>query len=194
MSSFGCRGEALNSLCALASVSVLTRTATQAVGARLVFDTRGAITEQQPAAREVKSVCTPFLLSLVCCVGFCCSLFVCGKQKVGTTVCVTRLFERLPVRAREFKKNIKREFGKLVALLQQYACICHDVRLTCTNVAGASKRHRFSEFVLLCLCLGITSCASVGPRFCPQAAAAACGAQSSRRSAPKQHSHSVTLV
>lgn len=37
---------------------------------------------------------------------------------VGTTVAVADLFSRLPVRHREFLRNVKREFAKLVTVLQ----------------------------------------------------------------------------
>ena len=53
LASFGFRGEALSSLCAIAHVVVTTRTADQAMGTRLVFDAGGRITTREPAAREV---------------------------------------------------------------------------------------------------------------------------------------------
>jgi hypothetical protein len=37
---------------------------------------------------------------------------------VGTTVAVSELFSPLPVRHREFKKRLKGEFARLVAVLQ----------------------------------------------------------------------------
>lgn len=107
VNSFGFRGEALNSLCALSSLSIVTRTAAQTAGTRIVFDHSGAIVSRAAVAREV-----------------------------GTTVTMTSLFERLPVRAREFQRNIKREFAKMVTLLQQYAVICHTTRISCVNLVG----------------------------------------------------------
>ena len=41
----------------------------------------------------------------------------------GTTVSVENLFHNLPVRRRELERNIKREWNKVIALLNQYACI-----------------------------------------------------------------------
>jgi DNA mismatch repair ATPase MutL len=37
---------------------------------------------------------------------------------VGTTVAVSEVFSALPVRHREFKKRLKAEFARLVAVLQ----------------------------------------------------------------------------
>lgn len=51
----------------------------------------------------------------------------------GTTVVVESLFRNLPVRRRELEKNIKREYVKVLAALQAYACISTGVRLTVSN-------------------------------------------------------------
>lgn len=89
LSSFGFRGEALSSLCALADVSVTTRTKEEAVGARLSYDRSGTLTSQESVARAV-----------------------------GTTVAVAKLFAPLPVRYKEFHRNIRREYGRLLSILQ----------------------------------------------------------------------------
>ena len=47
--------EALSSLCAVSSVSISTRSASQQTATRLVFDLTGSITSQLPIAREVIS-------------------------------------------------------------------------------------------------------------------------------------------
>lgn len=39
----------------------------------------------------------------------------------GTTITLTNLFTPLPVRRKELERNIKREFGKALALLNAYA-------------------------------------------------------------------------
>lgn len=51
----------------------------------------------------------------------------------GTTVSISGLFSSLPVRRREFEKNLKREYGKAQALLQTYALISKGVRWLVSN-------------------------------------------------------------
>ena len=57
--------------------------------------------------------------------------------QTGTTVILTNLFTSLPVRRKEFEINVKREFGKALALLNAYAlgpCSAGSgVRLTVSN-------------------------------------------------------------
>lgn len=38
-------------------------------------------------------------------------------RQVGTTVTVKKLFSNLPVRSKEFRRNIRKEYGKLISLL-----------------------------------------------------------------------------
>ncbi|KAK9472242.1 uncharacterized protein V1510DRAFT_133918 [Dipodascopsis tothii] len=114
VSTFGFRGEAVSSLCAVsAGVQITTCTAATAPRAtRLTYDQAGRLTARTPTA---------------------------GKQ--GTTVTVSRLFDgRLPVRRKEFEKNAKREFGRCVALLQAYALLRLGVRFSVSNQTAAGKR------------------------------------------------------
>jgi DNA mismatch repair protein PMS2 len=91
LSSFGFRGEALSSLCALAKVTITTRTKNEPIAVRLQYDHLGVIVSQENVARPV-----------------------------GTTVAVEKLFSPLPVRFKEFRRenNLRREYGKLLAVLQ----------------------------------------------------------------------------
>lgn len=50
---FGFRGEALSSLCALSDVTVTTRHSSQACGTKLVFDHVGNISLKTPVAKQV---------------------------------------------------------------------------------------------------------------------------------------------
>ncbi|KAJ5643322.1 uncharacterized protein N7484_005829 [Penicillium longicatenatum] len=108
---FGFRGEALSSLCALADFHVVTAQAHQAPKAnRLDFEFSGKLKKTQ---------------------------IVAGQK--GTTACVGGIFKRLPVRRRELEKNIKREYGKVLNLLHAYACISTGVRFSVRNTVGKTK-------------------------------------------------------
>ncbi len=58
----------------------------------------------------------------------------------GTTVVLKELFKTLPVRYKEFHRNLKRDYGKMLALLQAYALICRSVRLVVTHAVGHAPR------------------------------------------------------
>eukprot|EP01137_Pigoraptor_chileana_P005804 Opistho-2@49384 len=111
VSTFGFRGEALSSLCALGKLAVVTRTAAQEAGVRLEFDSGGRIVSQAACPREK-----------------------------GTTVSIRDIFASLPVRHKEFTRNLKREFGKLVSLLHAYCLAVPAVKLSCTNHAGKGQQ------------------------------------------------------
>uniref|UniRef100_A0A803NE06 Uncharacterized protein n=1 Tax=Chenopodium quinoa TaxID=63459 RepID=A0A803NE06_CHEQI len=111
LTTFGFRGEALSSLCALGRLTVETRTKNESVAAHLTFDNTGQLVAEHKTAR-----------------------------KVGTTVTVKKLFSNLPVRSKEFSRNIRKEYGKLVSLLNAYAIIAKGVRFVCTNMSGKSAR------------------------------------------------------
>ncbi|KAJ2664560.1 ATP-binding mismatch repair protein [Coemansia sp. RSA 1200] len=105
VSTFGFRGEALSSLCAVATVTVTTATSESApMGTQLEYDGDGELATQTPVARER-----------------------------GTTVQLANLFAAWPVRLQDLRKNIRREYMRTVALVEQYAIICDGVRLTLTN-------------------------------------------------------------
>jgi DNA mismatch repair protein PMS2 len=113
LSSFGFRGEALSSLCALSDLTVTTRTESEDVAARLTYDRRGGIVSRETVARAV-----------------------------GTTVSLRGIFEPLPVRHKEFTRNLKREYGKLLTLLQAYALVSSGVRIICSNQSGGKHAAR----------------------------------------------------
>ena len=124
---FGFRGEALSSLCALSSsVVVTTATAEHApMGTILEFDRSGNM--KNKTGRTARKVCpTPCL----------CSTAVTRLPQRGTTVMITGLFSPLPVRRKEFERNAKREYGKALILLHAYAlvpCARAGVRFTVSN-------------------------------------------------------------
>ncbi|NXR12734.1 PMS2 endonuclease, partial [Semnornis frantzii] len=108
---FGFRGEALSSLCALSDVTIFTCHKSAKVGARLVFDHNGNITQKAPFPRQQ-----------------------------GTTVHIQQLFYTLPVRHKEFQRNIKKEYAKMVQVLQAYCIVSKGVRINCTNQVGQGKK------------------------------------------------------
>nr|DBA11359.1 TPA_inf: PMS1 [Sporisorium graminicola] len=115
---FGFRGEALSSLCALAKVTVHTATSDQApMGTILQLNRSGKVESDTGKA---------------------------ARQR-GTTVTIEGLFKCLPVRRKEFEKNLKREYTKAQNLLQAYALVTKGVRWTTTNApAGGRKIPQFS--------------------------------------------------
>ncbi|KAI9244490.1 hypothetical protein BDA99DRAFT_296596 [Phascolomyces articulosus] len=114
VTTFGFRGEALSSLCALCEVTVTTATSDQAPrGVKLVYDAEGHLVSQTPIARAM-----------------------------GTTIQLSKFFHALPVRQQEFKRNIKREYGKALAIIQAYGIIAKNTKITAMNQLsrGATTR------------------------------------------------------
>ena len=112
LQTFGFRGEALSSLCALSKFHITTARAEEAPkGTRLDFEVSGKLRGTQVVA----------------------------SQK-GTTVAVEDIFRNLPVRRRELEKNIKREYNKALAVLQAYACISIQARISVSNVLAKGKK------------------------------------------------------
>lgn len=112
LETFGFRGEALSSLCALSKFSVITCLASDAPkGSRLEFETSGQLRGTSVVA----------------------------AQK-GTTVFVEGLFHNLPVRRRELERNIKREWNKVLGVLNQYACIQTGLKFSVSQQPNKGKR------------------------------------------------------
>ncbi|KAJ3562913.1 hypothetical protein NPX13_g8383 [Xylaria arbuscula] len=112
LETFGFRGEALSSLCALSKFSVITCLASDAPkGSRLEFETSGKLR----------------------------STSVVAAQK-GTTVLVENLFQSLPVRRRELERNIKREWNRVLGVLNQYACIQTGLKFSVSQQPTKGKR------------------------------------------------------
>lgn len=112
LQTFGFRGEALSSLCALSKFHILTaREADGAIGKRLDFEVSGKLKDTSISA----------------------------AQK-GTTVFVEDLFYNLPVRRKELEKNVKREYGKVISYLYAYACISVGVRFNVSNQMPKGRR------------------------------------------------------
>ncbi|XP_039286166.1 mismatch repair endonuclease PMS2 [Nilaparvata lugens] len=108
---FGFRGEALSSLCALSSLSIVTRHKSLPCATNLAFDGNGIITSTTQTARQV-----------------------------GTTVMLKNIFSSLPVRQKEFQRNLKREFSKMCQLLTAYCLVSTGIKITCINETKKGSR------------------------------------------------------
>ncbi|OTA00150.1 hypothetical protein A9Z42_0046330 [Trichoderma parareesei] len=112
LQTFGFRGEALASLCALSILTVTTCLEEHVPkGSRLTFRQSGELEGTTVVAAQR-----------------------------GTTVTVENLFHNLPVRRRELDRNIKREWHKVIALLNQYACILTNVKFSVSQQPTKGKR------------------------------------------------------
>ena len=144
LSTFGFRGEALSSLCAVADVSVVTRTAGQEAGVRLTYDHSGVLTGQAPAARAVgttDAVRDLFKTLPVRCGGEACraAAGACSQRGARPSVRPPPPRTPHPHRHKEFQRNLRREYTKLVGLLQAYALHAVGVRFIATNQVGGWK-------------------------------------------------------
>ncbi|KAI1095955.1 DNA mismatch repair protein MutL [Rostrohypoxylon terebratum] len=112
LQTFGFRGEALSSLCALSKFTITTCLASDAPkGSKLEFETSGKLR----------------------------STTVVAAQK-GTTVTIEGLFHNLPVRRRELERNIKREWNRVISVLNQYACIKTGLKFSVSQQPTKGKR------------------------------------------------------
>ncbi|KAI9671683.1 MAG: hypothetical protein M1831_003211 [Alyxoria varia] len=109
---FGFRGEALSSLCALSKLHIITAKDGDAPrGSRLDFESSGKLqsTGVAPCQR-------------------------------GTTIVAENLFHTLPVRRRGLEKNIKREYARVVGVLNAYACVSTGVKFSVSNQPAKGKK------------------------------------------------------
>ncbi|XP_050301542.1 mismatch repair endonuclease PMS2 [Anthonomus grandis grandis] len=104
ISTLGFRGEALSSLCALSDVEIVSKHHSTDVATKLKYDYGGNIVSQEITARQQ-----------------------------GTTVTLKNLFSTLPVRKKEFIKNLKKEFAKMCNLLYAYCLLPNGIKFSCTN-------------------------------------------------------------
>ncbi|XP_061091391.1 PMS1 protein homolog 1 [Conger conger] len=119
LETYGFRGEALGSICAVAEVVLTTKTADQDISTQYTLDLTGKVISQKPS-----------------------------HLGQGTTVCVMKLFRNLPVR-RQFYSNTKKckeKLKKVQDLLMAYAIIKPELRVTFThNKAVVWQKPRVSD-------------------------------------------------
>jgi len=107
--SLGFRGEALASAVELGGVSITTRVEGEVVATSIKLNAHGGISSQTSISHPV-----------------------------GTTVCVTNFFSRLPVRKQTALKDARKTMSKIKEMLQSYALARLNVRLT-LKVLKATK-------------------------------------------------------
>lgn len=102
LTTYGFRGEALCSLCAVSNVLITTKTKDNAVGICYTLGQSGKVLSTKPV-----------------------------PSSTGTTVVVTNLFKNLPVRKQflSSKKKCKEELKKIEDLVMSFGCIHPEVRL-----------------------------------------------------------------
>ncbi|XP_078485445.1 mismatch repair endonuclease PMS2-like isoform X2 [Ciona intestinalis] len=108
---FGFRGEALSSLCAVCDVIICTKHNNASSGHRMSFNHEGHMTSKTPCAR-----------------------------RTGTSVILRNIFSTIPVRRKEFMKNIKKEYSKLLNLVSAYCVVSTGVKITCNNETDGGKK------------------------------------------------------
>lgn len=102
---YGFRGEALSSLCAVSkTLTATTRTGSMECGRRLHYDIGGKLTKTELVSRQV-----------------------------GTTISVSGIFHNLPVRRMETINKMKQEITKMTALIASYAIINEGVKISCID-------------------------------------------------------------
>lgn len=115
LKTYGFRGEALSSLCAVSDLRITTARHDEAPqGTRLDFEFSGKLKSK--------------------------TILACQR---GTTVYIENIFRTLIVRRKELEKNIKREYTKVLNLLQAYACICVGIRLSVSNTVAKQRKDVF---------------------------------------------------
>uniref|UniRef100_F1KTY7 Mismatch repair endonuclease PMS2 n=1 Tax=Ascaris suum TaxID=6253 RepID=F1KTY7_ASCSU len=115
LSTIGFRGEALNALCAISSVTVITRHVDEAMATRLIYDHNGCIQSRESCARPP-----------------------------GTTVIVSKLFETLPVRRKELQRTAKKQFCKLLTVVHTLALSRTDVRFCVSSILDGRQHQILS--------------------------------------------------
>ena len=105
----------MSSLCAVSDLHITTARQDEAPqGTRLDFESSGSLKSR--------------------------TILACQR---GTTVYIENIFRTLIVRRKELEKNIKREYTKVLNLLQAYACICVGIRLSVSNTVAKQRKDVF---------------------------------------------------
>ncbi|XP_060733086.1 PMS1 protein homolog 1 [Tachysurus vachellii] len=135
---YGFRGEALGSICAVSEVVITTKTADDDVSTQYTLDFKGCVVSQRPS-----------------------------HLGQGTTVCALKLFKNLPVRRQYYSnsKKCKDELKKVQDLLMAYALIKPELRVVFThNKAVIWQKSKVSDHgAALMAVLGSSTAANLLP-------------------------------
>ncbi|NP_958476.2 PMS1 protein homolog 1 [Danio rerio] len=138
LETYGFRGEALASICAISEVIITTKTADDDFSIQYSVDHNGQIVSQKPS-----------------------------HLGQGTTVCAANLFKNLPVRRQYYSntKKCKDELKRVQNLLMAYAVIKPELRVTLShNKAVVWQKSRVSDHrTALMAVLGAASVANMLP-------------------------------
>ena len=91
----------------MSNLTIITRTHSSLSATKIEYDQSGKIKKKQSCARLP-----------------------------GTSVVLENLFYTLPVRHKEFNKNIKKEYNKLLYLIQSYCLVSSGIKITCFNTVS----------------------------------------------------------
>ncbi|XP_052004658.1 PMS1 protein homolog 1 [Xyrauchen texanus] len=138
LETYGFRGEALASICAISKVFITTKTTADDFSIQYAVDHNGQIVSQKPS-----------------------------HLGEGTTVCVADLFKNLPVRRQYYSntKKCKEELKSVQNLLMAYAVVKPELRITLShNKAVVWQKARVSDHrAALMAVLGAASVANMLP-------------------------------
>lgn len=138
LESYGFRGEALASICAISEVVITTKTSDDDFSIQYSVDHNGQIVSQKPS-----------------------------HLGEGTSVCAANLFKNLPVRRQYYSntKKCKEELKRVQNLLMAYAVIKPELRITLShNKAVVWQKSRVSDHrTALMAVLGAASVANMLP-------------------------------
>ena len=119
MQTYGFRGEALSSICAMGNVQIYTKTKDEECSNELHFNSSGELVSSIKLDSKNKNS-----------INF----------KNGSTILVDKIFQSLPVRRHQYEKNISREFAHLIQLMHSYALVCPSVSFSLFNVSQKRKK------------------------------------------------------
>ncbi|KAK6463534.1 hypothetical protein DFJ63DRAFT_312842 [Scheffersomyces coipomensis] len=114
LTSLGFRGEALNSICSIckSSLEINTKFKSSIYQFELEYNQLGELIKSSKKPTSIKS---------------------------GTTIILHQLFQNLPVRFKNFEKNLKLEFNKCIKFLINYLLIYPHIKFTIFNVVNSKK-------------------------------------------------------